>query len=171
MEQATLVSQRNSALLTGVRLLSAPLLSSSSTVLATALFSSEKIHAIVTLTRVRLAQAYGIVEAQLKRWCVEFMEPKAGVFVWARLLRPEPRAVQAGLEHDGRTILKDDDDWEKRQVGQLRENGVLVGMGRDYHLGAWPEEKGWVRIVFALEQERLREGLRKIGMVLSLEQE
>ena len=154
--------------MTGVRLLSTPLLSSPSTLLATALISSEKLQAIVKLTRVRLAKAYGVVEAQLRRWDVEFVEPRAGVFVWARLLRSRPRARQTGPEVNGGPKVSDDDDWEKQQLERLRENGVLVGMGREYHVSAWPEEKGWVRIAFAIEEEQLKEGLRKIGMVLCL---
>ena len=66
---------------------------------------------------------------------------------------------------------KDDggeDDWERRQVERLREDGVLIGLGGTYHLSAWPEEKGWVRITFAVEEERLRAGLRKIETVLGL---
>ena len=116
----------------------------------------------------RLAQAYGVVEAQLRRWNVEFVEPKAGVFVWARLLRPRPRAGQTGPKVNDGPKAGDDEDWEKRQVERLRDNGVLIGMGREYHVSAWPEEKGWVRIAFAVEEERLREGLKTIGMVLCL---
>lgn len=148
--------------------------------LATALFSSVKLHAIVKLTRVRLARAYQILEAQLRQWAVEFVEASAGVFVWARLLRPRtPNGETEVIEHgtakakvngdakvDGEA--KASPDWETQQIEQLRDSGVLVSPGQAYHVTAWPREKGWVRITFAVDEGQLREGLRKIGKCLGL---
>lgn len=135
--------------------------------MAKALFSSEKLHAIVKLTRVRLARAYQIVEAQLKRWEIEMVEPRAGVFVWARLLKPS--------QHERFTIatkgaLKDDvsEGRDMQQIEKLRNNGVLISPGQQYHLAAWPREQGWVRITFAVEESQLREGLRIIETTLGL---
>ncbi|KAI4288896.1 MAG: hypothetical protein L6R35_001841 [Caloplaca aegaea] len=167
LRMATLISQNNNSLLTGVRLLSTPLLSSPSMLMAKALFSSEKLHAIVKLTRVRLARAYQIVEAQLKRWEIEMVEPRAGVFVWARLLKPS--------QHERFTIatkgaLKDDVSGgrDMQQIEKLRNSGVLISPGQQYHLAAWPREQGWVRITFAVEESQLREGLRIIETTLGL---
>lgn len=135
--------------------------------MAKALFSSEKLHAIIKLTRVRMARAYGVIEAQLRRWEIEMIEPRAGVFVWARLLKSRQHEAVA-IQTNGQP--KDDGSagWEMQQIEQLRNSGVLISPGRQYHLAAWPEEKGWVRITFAVEEDQLREGLRIIGTTLGL---
>ena len=130
----------------------------------------------------RLARAYGIVEVQLRRWGVEFIETRAGVFVWARLLL-RPRTTndgkEAAISRNGTARMEvdkvehgldgTDDAWERRQIEQLRESGVLLSLGREYHVATWWRENGWVRITFALEEMRLREGLRRIGIALGLE--
>ena len=135
--------------------------------MAKALFSSEKLHAIIKLTRVRLARACGIVVAQLRRWEVEMVEPSAGVFIWARLLRQ--RETEIGMQEiRGESKNDGSGGWEMQQIEQLRGNGVLISPGQQYHLAAWPQKNGWVRITFAVEEDQLREGLRRIGVTLGL---
>lgn len=175
LRMAALISQDNTPLLTGMRLLSTPLLSSSSMLLAAALFSCAELDTIVKLNRVRLERAYAIVEAQLRRWGIEFIKARAGCFVWARLLVRSGRTegevdvmghelVKGKLNGHAKSTL----DWEMQQTERLKISGVLVSPGRAYHIGAWPREEGWVRIAFAIEEDQLREGLSRIGSFLGL---
>ena len=153
--------------------------------LATALLSSAKLPVIVNLTRSRLAHAYAIVEAQLRRWGIEFTETRSGVFVWARLLKPmmdsEGQLDGHGLvevKENGQAKMNEQADadelaktswvWELQQIERLRDAGVLVSPGRAFHIAAWPREEGWVRITFAVEEGQLREGLRRIEVCLKL---
>ncbi|CAD6585424.1 MAG: hypothetical protein ASARMPREDX12_001996 [Alectoria sarmentosa] len=176
LRMAALISQANPPLLTGMRLLSTPLLSSSSMLLAAALFSSAKLPTIVKLNRVRLARANAIIEAQLRRWGVEFIEARAGCFVWARLL-VRSGGTEGEVDAMGHELVKEkvsgrhaepSFDWEMQQIGRLKDSGVLVSPGHAYHIGAWPREEGWVRITFAVEEDKLREGLGRIGSCLGL---
>lgn len=49
-------------------------------------------------------------------------------------------------------------------MGRLREAGVLVSSGRNYH---GPEsEKGWMRVGFAAEMEQLIKALQRMERVL-----
>ena len=129
----------------------------------------------------RLARAYAIVEAQLRRWGVDFIEAKAGVFVWARLLtastvgateadKANKRVFENGNidgevdGHAGRVV----GDWETQLMQRIHGCGVLVSSGQAYHVGASLEDEGWVRITFAVEEGQLKEGLRKIGECLGL---
>ena len=129
----------------------------------------------------RLARAYAIVEAQLRRWGVDFIEARAGVFVWARLLSASivgatgAEKANEGVVENGNADGEVDGQegravgyWETQLVQRIHGCGVLVSPGQAYHVGASLEDKGWVRITFAVEERQLREGLRKIGECLGL---
>ena len=129
----------------------------------------------------RLARAYAIVEAQLRRWGVDFIEARAGVFVWARLLSASTVGPTGADKGNGRVVENGNvdgevdghappavNDWEAQLVQRIHDCGVLVSPGQAYHVGASPEDKGWVRITLAVEEGQLREGLRKIGECLGL---
>lgn len=220
--QATLVSQHNPALLTSIKFLSAPLLTSPSTLLATALFrppfppphhhhqhhhpdgpnpspspspsscttSPSALSTILTLSRTRLLENYTIITTWLQSHQVAYVAPTAGPFVLCRLLSTTDSGQGQGQgQQQGQRGRER--EREKEMVGRLRANGVLVGWGGEYHLrreteietetetetgsrgergddgdGAGAGGWGWVRLTFAVEEERLREGLRRIDEVL-----
>ena len=89
----------------------------------------------------RLGESYALVASMFKRWKIPYVCSTAGSFVFARL------AVIGG-------------ESEEELTKALRERGVLIIAGKDFHLGE--EERGWVRINYAVGIERLREGLRRI---------
>ena len=143
--------------------------------LATTLFSYTELNTIVKLDRVRLQRPYAIVEAQLRRWGIEFIKARAGCFVWARLL-VRSGTTEGEVDVMGHELVrgklnghaKSTLDWEMQQTERLKISGVLVSPGRAYHIGAWPREEGLVRIAFAIEEDQLREGLSRIGSCLGL---
>ena len=70
--------------------------------------------------------------------------PDGGFFFWVPV---------TGLGLDGRTFAE----------RLLREHGVLVGPGCAYG----PSSSGYVRITFAAEDGRLREGLKRLALFVA----
>jgi gliotoxin/aspirochlorine biosynthesis aminotransferase len=97
----------------------------------------------------RLASSYLILTEALRKWGAEFIPANAGLFVFAKL---------------GNKVT----DWEEEMavVKLLEDSGVIVSPGKRFD-GA-PEEKGWVRITFAVPQEVLEEAVRRIETCLPL---
>jgi aspartate/methionine/tyrosine aminotransferase len=63
-------------------------------------------------------------------------------------------------------IAKDAQTWEEEAavVGKLKESGVLVQPGKMW--GGIDGEKGWVRFLFAVKKEVMRDALEKMRKVL-----
>lgn len=143
------MSQANQPLLTGVALASSTQVSSLSSVFVTALLTSPELPRLVALNTKRLAESYQIVAGVLRQWNVEFIPASAGLFVFAKLAK--------GIK-----------TWEEEEtvMERLKESGVLVGSGRAFHVVEG--EKGWMRVTFALPEEVLREGLKKLQSCLQL---
>ena len=78
---------------------------------------------------------------------IPYINATAGCYVFAKL------AVNARTWAD-----------EANFVQLLKNKGVLAAGGRSY--ATPPTNMGWVRITFAVEEERLNEALRRIGLVL-----
>ena len=104
--------------------------------------------------------SYNMLTSALKRLGVEFIEAMAGVFVFARL----GDCVRGHFDIDGELVTKED-----VIVKKLREAGVLVTPGSSFHLGPnkMCKHEGWVRIVFAVEEKSLLEGIQRIEVALS----
>ena len=149
LAQGCVVSQANQPLLTGVALTSSTQTSSLTSVYVTALLTSPELPGLVALNARRLADSYQIVVAVLRQWDVDFIPAHAGPFVFAKLAK----GVRTWKE-------------EEMVVERLKDNGVLVGSGRAFH--GIEDEKGWIRVTFALPEDVLREGLKRVQSCLQL---
>lgn len=121
--------------------------SSLSAVFVTSLLTSVELPALIALNSKRLSESYRILVEFLQKREIEFIPAHAGLFVFARLAK--------GCRC-----------WEEEAmiVERLKENGVLVSPGRTYH--GLEEEKGWIRITFAVPEDTLREGLERVQRCL-----
>jgi len=144
------VTQENKELVVGLRLASNSQISSLSAIFTTALLSSPSLPFLITLNSARLAESYILVTSFFVRYGIKYIPVNAGLSIFARL------APAAKTWED-----------ESRTVQKLTEAGVLVSAGRDYR--GVQKEKGWVRLSFSIEQNRLREALRRIEIALDLE--
>jgi gliotoxin/aspirochlorine biosynthesis aminotransferase len=97
----------------------------------------------------RLASSYLILTEALKKWGAEFIPANAGLFVFAKLRNKVT-------------------DWEEEMalVKLVEDSGVIVSPGKRFD-GA-SEEKGWVRITFAVPQDVLEEAIRRIETCIRL---
>jgi DNA-binding transcriptional MocR family regulator len=61
--------------------------------------------------------------------------------------------------------------WEEEAAvaKQLLETGVMIAPGKNY--GGIDGQVGWVRMSFSIPEEKLREGLERIGMTLGVEKD
>lgn len=135
-----IVTQANYTLAVGSAIAANEQTSSLSAIALAGLLGSPDLPRLLALSAARLAEAYTTVTGFLTTHGVEFVPATAGVFVFARLV-PEAET------------WKD----EAATVARLRERGVLMSAGRGFRGGE--REKGWVRIVFAVEPAELRRGL------------
>ncbi|MCJ1251406.1 hypothetical protein MMC30_008639 [Trapelia coarctata] len=152
-----LVSQANRPLLTSLALTSTIHVSSLAALVTTALLTSPALPNLIALNKRRLAASYRILTRALQSWRVEYLDARAGLFVFARLGWLTERSEESGQ----RRKQEKDDEKEEGKGGiekRLRGAGVLVAPGKSFHLKA----KGWVRIGFAVEETILREALRRI---------
>ena len=116
-----------------------------STIFANALLSSESLPVLVKMNSVRLAEAYHTLTKFFDRYGIYYIPCNAGHFVLAKLA---PRAST----------------WEDEAalIQGLREVEVLVSPGQAYHV----DEKGWVRVSFAVERTALIEAISRMRRVL-----
>ncbi|EEH33262.2 hypothetical protein PAAG_04315 [Paracoccidioides lutzii Pb01] len=145
-----IVTQDNRDLSVGLAVASNAQVSSLSAIFTTTLLSSPKLPFLVALNSARLAESYILITSFFIRHHIEYIPINAGLNILARLA---PRAKT----------------WEdeSEMISRLKNAGVLVRGGGSYH--GTDMEKGWVRISFALEEERLQECLRRIKVALHLE--
>jgi aspartate/methionine/tyrosine aminotransferase len=101
----------------------------------------EIITGLVELNIRRLRKAASIVVQFAELHGLTYYKPVAGLYIWLRL-------------------SKTCHSWDEEEalVGTCALEGALVGSGADYA----NSEPGWFRITFALPQERLLDGLRRI---------
>ncbi|KAE8164392.1 pyridoxal phosphate-dependent transferase [Aspergillus tamarii] len=114
-----------------------------STVFAKEVLASPQLPKLLTLSATKLAETYTILTTALKATGIEYFPSCATVFVLARLA---PHAAT----------------WDE-EILALRaymQAGVAIVPGRAYHM---PEgQKGWMRVTFAVSNEDLAEGIRRI---------
>jgi len=94
----------------------------------------------------KLAAAYSTMTDFLDTYAIPYVPANAGLYVFAR------------IAPDART-------WEDeaKMVDELKSAGVVVSPGKAYH---GPEsQKGWARVLFALETEQLAEAIRRMKTV------
>lgn len=118
-----------------------------SAIFVTRLLTSPELPALIRTSSERLGAAYATLTAFFVENGVRYVPCNAGLYVFARL---------AG----------DVETWEEeeRMVERLKRAGVLVSAGRAYHGPA--QEKGWMRVGFAVEESELREAIRRMKYVL-----
>ncbi|EEH42724.2 uncharacterized protein PADG_07544 [Paracoccidioides brasiliensis Pb18] len=145
-----IVTQDNRDLTAGLAVASNAQVSSLSAIFTAKLLSSPKLPFLVALNSARLAESYILITSFFIRHHIEYIPVNAGLNILTRLA---PRAKT----------------WEdeSEMITRLKNAGVLVRGGGGYH--GTQMEKGWVRISFALEEERLQESLRRIKVALHIE--
>lgn len=122
-------------------------ISSLSTIFVTHLLTSPQLPSLVALNSSRLASAYEMLVAFLKKHMIPYIPCNAGLYVLARL-------------------APDAQSWadEAAMATKCKDAGVLLSPGRAYH---GPEDaKGWMRIGFSVETSVLQEALRRLESVL-----
>jgi len=127
----------------GLALASMVQISALSTVFTTALLKSLELPSLLALNSERLSVAYATLTDFLKSHRIPYIPCNAGLYVFARMC-PDAKS------------------WEEEAsfVQRLKEAGVLVSPGRAYHV---PEnEKGWMRVGFAIQPSKLAEALRRM---------
>jgi aspartate/methionine/tyrosine aminotransferase len=103
---------------------------------ARALLTSPRLHTIIQLNSSRLATTFGRVRAFFEANSIEYLPCEVTTFVLARL------APYSQTRDD-----------EKAAVTFYQKAGVLFFSAADYHMP--PDFKGWMRVSFAVEPERL----------------
>ncbi|KAE8320030.1 pyridoxal phosphate-dependent transferase [Aspergillus transmontanensis] len=119
-----------------------------STVFAKEVLASPQLPKLLTLSATRLAGAYTTLTTAFKATGIEYFPSYATVFVLARLA---PTATT----------------WDEEMLAlrAYMQAGVAVVPGRAYHM---PEgQKGWMRVTFAVSNEDLLEGIRRINRAYS----
>jgi aspartate/methionine/tyrosine aminotransferase len=93
-----------------------------------------------------LAAAYLAMTGFLDSYAIPYVPANAGLYVFAKLA-PDARTWEDEIE----------------MVEHLKSAGVVVSPGKAYHV---PEsQKGWARVLFALEEEQLGEAIRRMKTV------
>lgn len=110
---------------------------------ARALLTSPKLHDIIQLNSSRLAAAFGRISAFFEENAIEYLPCEVTTFVLARLA-PYSRT-------------RDD---EKAAVAFYQKAGILFFSAADYRMPA--SFKGWMRVSFAVEPERLDVALERL---------
>ena len=83
------------------------------------------------------------------------------MFIWVdlrHLFRPELASQDSSVLGIGPPIAKVHKERELQIIEACTKNGVLIAPGSVYV----PEEYGWFRITFTLQQEALKEGLERL---------
>jgi aspartate/methionine/tyrosine aminotransferase len=121
-------------------------ISSLSTIFVRSLLSSPKLAGLISQNAEKLAAAYSIMTSFLDSYEIPYVPANAGLYVFTK-------------------IAPDATTWEDeaKMVNELKEVGVVVSPGKAYHV---PEsQKGWARVLFALEPEQLAEAIRRMKIV------
>jgi hypothetical protein len=103
---------------------------------ARALLTSPQLHTLIQLSSSRLGTAFGRIRTFFEANSIEYLPCEVTTFVLARLAPY--------------TQTRDD---EKAAVAFYQQAGVLFFSAADYHMPL--DFKGWMRVSFAVEPERL----------------
>ncbi|KAM3069257.1 hypothetical protein ACMFMG_010768 [Clarireedia jacksonii] len=147
---ACIVSQANPSLLAGITFSSFWQVSILSSIYVTAILTSPDLPHLISLNTSRLKSAYEYLTTRLDKWGIEYIPVKAGMLIFVR-------------------VAKDAQTWEEEAavVDKIKESGVLVQPGKRW--GGIDGEMGWVKMLFAVKEEVMREALARIGKVLGKE--
>lgn len=111
------------------------------------LLDSPKLPSLISTNTTRLAEAYSTLSSFFRSRSIPYIPCANGMYIFAQL------AVGAT-------------SWEEEAelAGKLKEAGVLVSQGKAYH---GPEgDKGWMRVGFAVEKDKLVEAVKRMDAVL-----
>lgn len=124
-------------------------ISSLAAVATAGLLTSEKLPQLIAKNSERLAKAYMTVTAWLEEHRLSYLPASYGLYIFARLA-------------PGAQTWADED----QMIRAARESGVLVSSGRSFH--APEHQKGWARIVIAVDPVTLVKALRRLEQALEL---
>lgn len=124
-----------------------PRITATSIGFTTMLLSSHGLPFMITINSARLAESYIRVTTFFLRNGINYIPANIGLSVFARLA---PRAKT----------------WEDEaaMVAKLKDAGVLVYAGQQF--AGVQREKGWARLTFSLQEDKLEEALRRIEVAL-----
>lgn len=145
--QGCCITQNNKPLAVGLALACNTQMSSLTAIASSRLLMSPELPHLLHLNSERLGRAYGTITSMLKSRGLTYIPANMGPFLFARL-------------------VPDAQTWEDEAdtVHACKEAGVSISAGRGYHV---PDgEKGWARLNFALDPDRLAEALRRLGVGL-----
>lgn len=144
--QGVTVTQSNPGMAVGLALAANTQISSLSTICAIGILSSPQLPSLISRNAERLRVAYETLTTFFKKHHVPYYPANAGLCVFARL-------ADAGTWED-----------EAEMINRIKAAGVLVSSGKAYH---GPEgEKGWARVLFAVDSDVLGEAIRRMESVL-----
>ncbi|KAF2964933.1 hypothetical protein GQX73_g8650 [Xylaria multiplex] len=121
---------------------------------ASLLEDQDYIRSFLDKSRARLLQNRLAAESLLSEAGIAFHDAgNAGLFMWIDLSPFLPVAETNG------------DSWAAQRLiaERLEQAGVILQSGESYRA----PEPGWCRLVFSLEEESLREGIRRLSRVIS----
>jgi hypothetical protein len=124
-------------------LLNTTTMSTLTTLFTTAILTSRRLPALISLNTARLTSSFAILHSYLQRWDVEFIPPTVGLYVFAKL---------------GKQIMTEEE--EDVMMRRIKGVGVLVAGGNEFKMGDLGA--GWVRITFSVPEGVLVEGLRRL---------
>ncbi|CAG7919655.1 unnamed protein product [Penicillium olsonii] len=109
-----------------------------------------------------MAENYKIATSFLSGRGINYYEMNAGLFIWVDLRHLfVPKSASQSLDGSIAEAQSSTSTYQKREV-QIADicskNGVLIAPGSVYV----PEELGWFRITFTLQQVALEEGLERV---------
>ncbi|PTB75341.1 PLP-dependent transferase [Trichoderma longibrachiatum ATCC 18648] len=149
MRLGCLVSQDNKPLRTSQAILNNAKICNAGTIMVTPMFSDTAgLERLVNLNTQRLRTAAQMAIRFAEFHGLSYYKPVAGLYVWLR------------LSDDCSTF-----DEEEALVQRCSQRGVFVGSGADYS----EPQPGWFRLTFALPEEKLLEGLRRIEEAMGYE--
>ena len=144
-----MVSQGNAAVRTSIGLVTTTQTSALAAIVTAGLLESAQLPQLIKMNSQRLSEAYTRVTNWLQRHGLPFVRATGGVYIFA-CLAPHART------------------WadEDEMIARLKAARVLVTPGRSFH--ARDDQKGWARIIIAVEPHTLMEALTRIKEALNL---
>ncbi len=144
-----MVSQGNAAVRTSIGLVTTTQTSALAAIVTAGVLESIQLPRLIKMNSQRLSEAYTRVTEWLKRYGLPFVPATGGVYVFARLA---PHA-QTWADED-------------KMIARLKAARVLVSPGQSFH--SREDQKGWARIVIAVEPHTLTQALTRIESALKL---
>ncbi|KAH9864491.1 hypothetical protein J1614_010425 [Plenodomus biglobosus] len=139
-----LVTQGSAAIACGVAMAANTQVSSLTAIAISRLLSDPATtDKFINSNRKRLAVAYETMTAFLRGLNVRYVPAYAGIFIWVKL---------------SNKVLSWDQEAQLTEL--MADSGVAVSAGKSYAA----REPGWYRLSFAIEPEKLQEGLRRLAI-------